>query len=113
MGKNIKKVIGFLGCSLSAALFARAVGKAVYARTPKGGINESMYIDVNGSKQWINIYGKDKNNPVLLYCTAVPVRQAVISTMPSRANGRTYIRSLLGINATAARAMTENKTVSL
>lgn len=26
-----------------------------------------MYVDINGTKQWINIYGQDKDNPVLLY----------------------------------------------
>lgn len=45
----------------------RAAGKAIYSKTPDGGINESMYIDVNGTKQWINIYGEDIDNPVLLY----------------------------------------------
>lgn len=50
----------------------RAVGRAVYNRTPEGGINESMYVDVNGTKQWINIYGEDLNNPVLLYLHGGP-----------------------------------------
>ena len=50
----------------------RAIGKSIYSRTPDGGINESMYIDVNDSKQWINIYGKDIHNPVLLYLHGGP-----------------------------------------
>ena len=50
----------------------RAIGKMIYNQTPDGGINKSMYIDVNGSKQWINIYGKDKSNPVLLYLHGGP-----------------------------------------
>ena len=45
----------------------RAIGKAIYTKTPDGGINQSMYIDVNGTKQWINIYGEDIDDPVLLY----------------------------------------------
>ena len=41
-------------------------------RTPDGGINETLYVDINGDKQWINIYGQDKNNPVLLYLHGGP-----------------------------------------
>lgn len=52
--------------------FVRGIGKAIYSRTPDGGINESMYIDVNDTKQWINIYGEDANNPVLLYLHGGP-----------------------------------------
>lgn len=50
----------------------RAIGKAIYSQTPSGGINESMYIDVNGTKQWISIYGKNINNPILLYLHGGP-----------------------------------------
>ena len=58
---------------LIAVFFAvRAAGRAVYSRTPEGGINESMYVDINGTKQWINIYGEDVNNPVLLYLHGGP-----------------------------------------
>lgn len=50
----------------------RAIGKAIYTKTPDGGINQSMYIDVNGTKQWINIYGEDIDDPVLLYLHGGP-----------------------------------------
>ena len=53
-------------------LIVRLIGKMYYNRTPDGGINESMYIDVNGQEQWINIYGEDRNNPVLLYVHGGP-----------------------------------------
>ena len=53
-------------------LLLRAAGKAKYARVPKGGINESMILDVNGTKQWLNIYGTDRTNPVLLYLHGGP-----------------------------------------
>lgn len=57
-------IVGFFG--------VRSIGKAIYNQTPKGGINKSMYVDINGTKQWINIYGKDLNNPVLLYLHGGP-----------------------------------------
>jgi pimeloyl-ACP methyl ester carboxylesterase len=50
----------------------RSIGRAIYNKTPEGGINESMYIDINNSKQWISIYGQDKNNPVILYLHGGP-----------------------------------------
>ncbi len=57
----------------AAAFFLiRAIGKAIYNKTPDGGINVSMYVDVNGTKQWINIYGEDLENPVLLYLHGGP-----------------------------------------
>lgn len=72
MWEAVMRVIQWLVPVLVASLFARAVGKAIYNRVPDGGINESMYINVNGSKQWINIYGKNKNNPALLYLHGGP-----------------------------------------
>ena len=54
------------------ALIVRFIGQRVHARTPEGGINESMYVDINDSKQWINIYGQDINNPVLLFLHGGP-----------------------------------------
>lgn len=41
-------------------------------KVPENGINESSYIDVNGSKQWIAIYGQDLSNPVILYLHGGP-----------------------------------------
>lgn len=76
MRKKLLKIIKYIAIAVVSiiALFflIRAVGKAVYSRTPDGGINESMYIDVNGTKQWINIYGEDINNPVLIYLHGGP-----------------------------------------
>ena len=79
----MKKVLKFTGkfllgifillLSLILILFlSRLIGKAVNSRTPEGGINETMFADINGTKQWINIYGQDRNAPVLLYLHGGP-----------------------------------------
>ena len=74
--KNIKNIVFavliLFAVLLTGFFLVRAMGKAIYSKTPEGGINESMYIDVNGTKQWINIYGEDINNPVLLYLHGGP-----------------------------------------
>ncbi len=57
---------------LLAFFLIRAIGRGIYNQTPDGGINESMYIDINGTKQWINIYGENAENPVLLYLHGGP-----------------------------------------
>lgn len=54
---------------LALVLCALAVRVAVRShcqKTPEGGINESMYVQLGGVQQWINIYGVDINSPVLL-----------------------------------------------
>ena len=48
-------------------MIVRFIGKTINKKTPNGGINEEMYVDVNGQKQWISIYGNNKDNPVMLY----------------------------------------------
>ena len=50
----------------------RYVCRKINAKVPKYGINQSLFVDINGTKQWINIYGKNKNNPVLLYLHGGP-----------------------------------------
>lgn len=74
--KKIIKIIKYIALAIFIILIAffliRAIGKAVYSKTPNGGINESMYVEVNGTKQWINIYGEDVKNPVLLYLHGGP-----------------------------------------
>lgn len=56
---KILKWVGIVILSLVVLFFAtRWIGQGVNKITPKGGINKSMYVDINGSKQWISIYGK-------------------------------------------------------
>ena len=70
--KIIKWVVLVILALIITFFLVRAIGKAIYNQTPDGGINESRYVDVNGTKQWINIYGEDIDNPVLLYLHGGP-----------------------------------------
>lgn len=63
--------IGILGIVL-ALLIVRFFGKMYYKKVPKGGLNETMYVDINSTKQWISIYGQNRDNPVLLYIHGGP-----------------------------------------
>lgn len=72
IGKIIKWTIIAIVMIILLLFIVRAIGKAYYNRTPQGGINESMYVEINGTKQWISIYGEDINNPVLLYLHGGP-----------------------------------------
>ena len=70
------RFLKWLLCGIAALILlfltVRFIGQRINARTPKGGINETMYVDINGTKQWISIYGQKKDNPVLLYLHGGP-----------------------------------------
>lgn len=70
------KILKWVGIGILSLIvlfsLVRWIGVGVNRRAPSGGINQSMYVDINGSKQWISIYGKDKDNPVLLYLHGGP-----------------------------------------
>ena len=76
MRRRIKKFLTVLGIVIisfmAIILIAHFIGRIINNRIPDGGINESMYVEINGTKQWINIYGEDINNPVLLYLHGGP-----------------------------------------
>ena len=70
--RNKVRVKNLILSTLATLSLVRIVGKRLNNRVCEAGINESMYIDVNGTKQWIHIYGEDKENPVLLYLHGGP-----------------------------------------
>jgi len=70
--KTVKYIILAILSVLLTFLLVRAIGKAVNSRTPQDGINESLYVEINGTKQWISIFGEDVSNPVLLYLHGGP-----------------------------------------
>ena len=53
-------------------LLLRWSGQEIHRKIPEGGICENMYVPINGTKQWISIYGKKKDNPVMLYLHGGP-----------------------------------------
>lgn len=70
---RILKWVGvFLAVLIAAFFVSRWIGRSINKRTPDGGINESLFVEINGSKQWINIYGKSIDHPVLLYLHGGP-----------------------------------------
>ena len=84
MQKAVKKLIrifkwigiAMLGLMI-VLLIVRLIGKMYYKKAPEGGISETMYADINSTKQWISIYGQDRDNPVLLYLHGGPCAPTV------------------------------------
>ena len=70
--KTLKWIGIFLLLLIATFFVTRWIGMGLNKRTPDGSINESMYVDINGSRQWINIYGQNLDNPVLLYLHGGP-----------------------------------------
>ena len=68
----LKWILACAGAVIALFLIVRFIGQQIHNRTPEGGINEEMYVEINGTKQWISIYGQDKDNPVLLYLHGGP-----------------------------------------
>ncbi len=56
IGKIFLGILIFIISVIIILFVSRLIGKAVNSRTPEGGINETMYVDINGTKQWISIY---------------------------------------------------------
>ncbi len=70
--KIIKWIVISLLVIILLFLIIRLIGRKINNKTPDGGINETMYVDINNSRQWINIYSENKDNPVLLYLHGGP-----------------------------------------
>ncbi|MDE5582098.1 MAG: alpha/beta hydrolase [Ruminococcus sp.] len=70
--KIMKWILIVLATFIAIFLLVRFIGKKINNKTPECGINEQMYVDINGTKQWISIYGQNKDNPVLLYLHGGP-----------------------------------------
>ena len=109
---SVLRIIKWIAIALAAlvVLFLTVVytGKAIRRITPKGGINETSYVEVNGQEMWISIYGNDINNPVLLYLHGGPGYSAsfadyaildqladdyTIVNWDQRSCGRTWLRN--------------------
>lgn len=90
-------------------LICRFIEQKVNSKTPTGGINENMYVDINGTKQWISIYGQNKDNPVLLYLHGGRVQLQVHMIMLLQGNGQMYIQLLHGTKEIAEKAILLNK----
>ncbi|MBQ8979040.1 MAG: alpha/beta fold hydrolase [Oscillospiraceae bacterium] len=71
-GKILLGILITIAAAIIILLAARLIGKGINSKTPDGGINETMYVEINGTKQWINIYGQDRDDPVLLYLHGGP-----------------------------------------
>ncbi len=74
--KKIFKILKYIAIAIliiiGLILVLHFIGSAFNRMTPSKGINETMYVDINGTKEWINIYGENKDNPVLLYLHGGP-----------------------------------------
>ena len=72
MLKTMRNIVFVMFAGILIFFLVRSIGRTINNRTPEGGINESMYVEINGTQQWISIYGVDINNPVLLYLHGGP-----------------------------------------
>ena len=70
--KVIRNILIVLFVLIFIFFLVRFIGMKINGSVPEGGINESMYVEINGTKQWISIYGENKKNPVLLYLHGGP-----------------------------------------
>lgn len=68
----LKYIVIVSGTLILLLLLARIIGKQINSITPDGGINDSGYVPINGQEMWINIYGRNKDAPLLLFLHGGP-----------------------------------------
>ena len=108
-------------------LIVRFIGQRINNRKPEGGINEQMYVDINGTKQWISIYGQDRDNPVLLWLQAGPGEASsafnyaytrkwsdvyTVVTWDKRYTGKTYCNDPTGTDLSFEQLMQDGKAIT-
>lgn len=52
--KILKWLILVLAAAIAFFLTVRLVGQNIYNRIPEGSINESLYVDINGTREFSN-----------------------------------------------------------
>ena len=111
--KILKRVlIGILGIVI--AVFAvRITGRLLNSRTPKGGINESLYVDITEPSSGSVSTAKIRTTPFFYISTAAPVLRPAIWTMLLQESGRMYIPLLPGIREHRERPGLRKKTQRL
>ena len=63
----LKRAGIFLLALLLLLLAVRAAGRLITGRTPKGGINESFFTDINGQEMWFSVYSEDPSLPAFVH----------------------------------------------
>lgn len=56
----------------SASAFAAAIVGGITKIVSRNGIDTSVQTEVNGTKQWLSIRGRDRRNPILLFIHGGP-----------------------------------------
>jgi pimeloyl-ACP methyl ester carboxylesterase len=64
--------LSILAVLIAVGLFCRYRYSAAMSLDTTVGINEAMYVPIGGTEQWVQIRGRDRKNPVLLWLNGGP-----------------------------------------